>query len=126
MRNLKPSNALAISGSFFKLWLLVFAYGTGTTLIAQVQSPIPTPVIPAHMSIQHWDNHWFVWLPTHPIYEAVEVMSNDAPNEQPLVWVFFTERDGAKTQIHYYNDQAQVRAHPGSFYRQMCGAINCI
>lgn len=119
MRNLIPSNALAISGCFFKLWLLVFAYGTSITLTAQVRSPIPTPVIPVHTSMQHWDNHWFVWLPKHPVYEAVEVMSNDAPNGQPLVWVFFTERAGTKTQIHYYNDHAQVRAHPGSFYRQM-------
>jgi hypothetical protein len=44
-------------------------------------------------------------LPGDPVYEAVEVMAAErGPDTAPLVWVFFTERDGAKRQIHYYND----------------------
>jgi len=49
-----------------------------------------------------------------PIYEAVEVMSNergaDAP---PLVVVFFTERAVPKRQVHYFND---TRRHLSGYH----------
>jgi hypothetical protein len=64
-----------------------------------------TNMLPIISTFRHWDHHWYIWLPRDPIYEAVEVMSNergaDAP---PLVWVFFTERAVPKRQVHYFND----------------------
>jgi hypothetical protein len=63
------------------------------------------PLVPLVSSLYHWDHHWYIWLPGDPVYEAVEVMAAErGPDTVPLVWVFFTERDGPKRQIHYYND----------------------
>jgi hypothetical protein len=64
-----------------------------------------TPLVPLISDLHHWDHHWYIWLPGDPVYEAVEVMAaKRGPDTAPLVWVFFTERDGFKRQIHYYND----------------------
>ncbi len=70
--------------------------------------------------LSHWDHHWFVWLPRHPVYESIEIMSRDAP-EHPLklVWVFFTERDGPKRQVHYLNNLDVVTRLGGSLYRDI-------
>lgn len=69
--------------------------------------------VPFVTSLHHWDHHWFTWLPRHPLYESLEVMSTEPPNgAKPLVWAFFTERAGAKHQVHYLNDE-QVAAHWG-------------
>jgi len=66
-----------------------------------------TPLVPIISGFRHWDHHWYFWLPGDPVYEAVEVMADARGlNAVPLVWVFFTERDGAKRQIHFYSDAA--------------------
>lgn len=68
------------------------------------------PLVPIVSFLQHWDHHWYVWLPSDPAYEAVEIMAAErGPNRPPLLWVFFTERAVPKRQINYYND-AQVAA----------------
>lgn len=64
-----------------------------------------TPLVPIVSGLEHWAHHWYIWLPGDPAYEAVEVMAAErGPGAVPLVWVFFTERDGPKRQIQYYND----------------------
>ena len=45
----------------------------GSVAPANATAPI-VPLVTAH---HHWDHHWFVWLPRHPVYESVEVMSID-------------------------------------------------
>lgn len=71
----------------------------------------PAPLIPLNTVLTHWDHHWFVWMPAHPTYESIEVMSNDAgAGETPLVWVFLTERAGQKRQVHYISDKAAAWA----------------
>ena len=73
------------------------------------------PLIGPPTSLSHFDNHWYMWLPRHPTYEAVEVMSKDRPIGGPLVWVFFTERAGPKRQDHFYNDQTYAAQRGGRF-----------
>jgi len=41
------------------------------------------PLVPLTSRFAHWDHHWFVWLPRHRVYEAVEVASMDTP-EHPV------------------------------------------
>jgi hypothetical protein len=74
----------------------------GTSPMAAVATE--TPLVPLVSSLYHWDHHWYIWLPGDPVYEAVEVMAAERDNTVPLAWVFFTERDGPKRQVHYYND----------------------
>ena len=58
------------------------------------------PVVPLVTAHRYWDHHWFVWLPRHPVYESVEVMSiESAGGHCRAVWVFFTEREGGKHQF---------------------------
>ena len=76
------------------------------------------PVVPLATAHHHWDHHWFVWLPRHPVYESVEVMSIDsAGGFYRAVWVFFTERHGGKRQVHFFDDRQIVEGFPGSHYR---------
>ena len=76
------------------------------------------PVVPLVTTHHHWDHHWFVWLPRHPVYEAVEVMSiESAGGFFRAVWVFFTERHGGKRQVHFFDDRQIVERFPGSHYR---------
>ena len=83
-----------------------------------------TPLVPIVSSFHHWDHHWYIWLPGDPVYEAVEVMSRDrGPGAPPLVWVFFTERDGVKRQVHYFNDRRVAMAIGGQ-YRDIAFAMN--
>ncbi len=64
-----------------------------------------------------------MWLPGDPVYEAVEVMAAErGPNTAPLVWVFFTERDGPKRQTHYYNDP-KIAAATGAQTRDIAFAM---
>ena len=75
-------------------------------------------VVPLVTFHQHWDHHWFVWLPRHPVYESVEVMSIDsAGGYYRAVWVFFTERHGGKRQVHFLDDRQSVEHFPGSHFR---------
>ena len=76
------------------------------------------PVVPLVTAHHHWDHHWFVWLPRHPVYESVEVMSIDsAGGFYRAVWGFFTERHGGKRQVHFFDDRQIVEGFPGSHYR---------
>ena len=68
------------------------------------------PLVPLLSFLQHWDHHWYAWLPGDPVYEAVEVMATERSGQEPLVWVFFTERAPPKNQINYYNDMAASKA----------------
>jgi hypothetical protein len=78
-----------------------------------------TPLVPIISMFHHWDHHWYLWLPGDPVYEAVEVMAAErAPNTSPLVWVFFTERDGPKHQVHYLND-SRLAAATGAVSRDI-------
>ena len=76
------------------------------------------PVVPLVTTHHYWDHHWFVWLPRHPVYESAEIMTIDTV-EIPYraVWVFFTERDGGKRQIHFFDDRRIVESFAGSHYR---------
>lgn len=78
----------------------------------------PEPLIPINTTFNHWDHHWFVWLPKHPTYECIEVMSRETESgKTPAVWVFLTERAGQKRQVHYLNDKAL--AWPGTIVRDI-------
>lgn len=69
------------------------------------------PPVPFDTEFHYWNNHWYVWLPGHAVYEAVEVMSTAAlETAKPLVWVFFTERALPKRQHHYVNNAAVAAA----------------
>ena len=77
---------------------------------------MPDPLVPFSTIIDHWDHHWFLWLPRHPVYEAVEVASRDPDRDgRVAVWVWFTERAGAKHQIHYRNDRHLARFVGGNY-----------
>jgi hypothetical protein len=70
------------------------------------ESAMSYPLVPFSTVVEAWDHHWFLWLPHHPVYESVEVASREAdPDGHVAVWVWFTERAGAKRQIHYRNDR---------------------
>ena len=76
------------------------------------------PVVPLVSAHHHWDHHWFVWMPRHPVYESAEIMSIDAAgNPYRAVWVFFTERHGGKRQVHFFDDRQIVEGFDGSHYR---------
>jgi hypothetical protein len=78
-----------------------------------------TPLVPIVSTLHHWDHHWYIWLPGDPVFEAVEVMSRErATGTPPLVWVFFTERDGPKHQVHYVNDD-RIAAATGWDFRSI-------
>lgn len=79
-----------------------------------------TPAVPMISYHHHFDHHWYVWLPRHPTYEAVEVMTIDAPyNPYRLVWVFFTERDGEKRQHHFMDDPRIAEGTDYFHYRKI-------
>ncbi len=79
-----------------------------------------TPAVPLISEHHHFDHHWYVWLPRHPTYEALEVMSIDTPsNPYRLVWVFFTEREGAKRQYHFMDDRRIAEGVDDFHYRQI-------
>ena len=81
---------------------------------------LATPAIPLISHHVHFDHQWYVWLPRHPTYEAVEVMSVDAPfNPYRLVWVIFTERDGEKRQHHFMDDRRIAEGGEDFHYREI-------
>ena len=84
------------------------------------QASAATPVAPLVTAHHHWDHHWFVWLPRHPVYESVEVMSIESTGGYyRAVWVFFTERHGGKRQVHFFDDPQIVEHFPGSHFRSI-------
>ena len=79
-----------------------------------------TPAIPLISYNHNFDHHWYVWLPRHPTYKAVEVMTIDAPHTPyRLVWVFFTEREGAKRQHHFMDDPLIAQGTDYFHYREI-------
>ena len=81
---------------------------------------VSSPAVPLTSHHVHFDHHWYVWLPRHPTYEAVEVMSVDAPhNPYKLVWVIFTERDGEKRQHHFIDDRRITEYVDDFHYREI-------
>ena len=75
------------------------------------------PLVPFFTVVDAWDHHWFLWLPHHPVYEAVEVASREPDRDgRVAVWVWFTERAGSKRQIHYRNDP-QLAGFVGGTFR---------
>jgi hypothetical protein len=88
------------------LKFIVIIIGTALASMAATAAPL----VPIVSFLQHWAHHWYAWLPSDPVYEAVEIMAAErGPNSPPLLWVFFTERAAPKHQINYYND-AQIAA----------------
>ena len=86
--------------------LVAFSSPTGLRSAAAQpeETSMPQPLVPLSRIVDHWDHHWFLWLPRHPTYEAVEVASREPDRDgRAAVWVWFTERDGVKRQIHYRN-----------------------
>jgi hypothetical protein len=81
------------------------------------EAAMPHPLVPFFTIVDPWDHHWFLWLPHHPVYEAVEVASREPDRDgRVAVWVWFTERAGSKRQIHYRNDP-QLATFVGGTYR---------
>ena len=95
---------------------IVVGLSVATGAIARVNAEAPTiPLVTTH---DYWDHHWFIWLPRHPVYESVDIMSIDATgNPYRAVWVFFTERAGDKRQDHFFDDRQIVESFAGSHYR---------
>jgi hypothetical protein len=89
-------------------------------LIATIPTPASAerPLIPINTNFSYWDHHWIMWTPQHPTYEAIEAMTFESPGDPSsrLIRVFFTERDGSKKQVHYFNDQAIVKTWRGEAY----------
>jgi hypothetical protein len=73
-------------------------------LAGSEESAMTYPLVPFSTVVDSWDHHWFLWLPRHPVYESVEVASREPDRDGRVdVWVWFTERAGAKRQTHYRN-----------------------
>jgi len=105
----------ALKGLAAALWLMI------ATLLSSAAAE--APLVPLVSGLHHWDHHWYIWLPGDSVYEAVEVMAAErGPNAAPLVWVFFTERDGPKRQTHYFNDP-KVAAATGAQARDIAFAM---
>jgi hypothetical protein len=99
----------------------VLACSTPLALGAAIARPEETamlyPLVPFSTVVDGWDHHWFLWLPLHPVYESVEVASREPDRDGRVdVWVWFTERAGAKRQIHYRNS-ALLAGFVGGQYR---------
>ena len=80
------------------------------TIVLAPLTALAKPLVPILSFLQHWDHHWYVWLPGDSLYEAVAVMATECGPQGPLVWVFFTERAPPKNQANYYNDATAVAA----------------
>ena len=83
-------------------------------------APAFAPSLPLVSYHHYFDHQWYVWLPRHPTYEAVEVMSIDAPhNPYRLFWVIFTEREGEKRQHHFIDDRRITEYVDNFHYREI-------
>jgi hypothetical protein len=89
----------------------------GTAAAKPGEPAVSYPLVPFSTIVDVWDHHWFLWLPHHPVYEAVEVASREPDRDgRVAVWTWFTERTGSKRQIHYRND-ARLATLVGGNYR---------
>jgi len=98
------------------IWFVRIILGISALALASMTATA-TPLVPTVSFLQHWDHHWYVWLPGDPLYEAVEIMAAArGPGRPPWLWVFFTERAVPKHQSNYYNDAqfAAARAAAGT------------
>ncbi len=78
------------------------------------------PAVPLTSYHYTFDHQWYVWLPRHPTYEAVEVMAVDTPsNPYRLVWVIFTEREEKKRQHHFIDDRWITEYVDNFHYREI-------
>lgn len=87
-----------------------------------LQTNAQEPLIPINTNFSHWDHHWIMWTPQHPVYEAIEAMTVDNPKspESKLIRIFFTERAGSKKQVYYFSDPAVARTWQGeAYYREI-------
>ncbi len=76
-----------------------------------------TVIIPLVSTFFHWDEHWFVGLPGHPLYKSLEVMIRGRGG-RGVVCACFTRREGSQSQICYVNDERLAAHWPGeAFYR---------
>lgn len=74
-------------------------------------APRVPPPLPLVLRYTQWDHHFLQWLPSHPRYEAVEVLAKERPGGN-VVWFFLTDRDapaGSKHQTHYVDDPRLAR-----------------
>lgn len=98
-------------------FLFIFVVLLTVPLFAQTH-----PIIPVNTNFYHWNHHWFLWTPAHPVYESIEVTTQDNPDNPnyKLVWAFFTERAGKKKQVHYFNDPQVAKSWRGeAYYREI-------
>jgi len=62
---------------------LTFGLIVSGTIFASMTATA-APLVPIVSFLQHWDHHWYVWLPSDPVYEAVEIMAAERdPNRPP-------------------------------------------
>ena len=62
-----PATSLLRAAAASVLGLLPGVIGL-SCLIGQVApAGAATPVVPLVTAHHHWDHHWFVWLPRHPV-----------------------------------------------------------
>lgn len=77
----------------------------GPAGITRAAVPGPLPLLPLNTNFSFWEHHWIHWLPDHPRYEAIEVaLGGMLPAGERLVRLWFTEREGGKRQLYYFND----------------------
>ena len=113
-----PATSLLQAAAACVLGLLPGVVGWSCLIGHVAPAGAAAPVVPLVTAHDHWDHHWFVWLPRHPVFESVEVMSIDSAGGYfQAVWVFFTERDGDKRQVHFFDDRQLVEHFPGSHFR---------
>jgi hypothetical protein len=100
--------------------LVLWAFPIVRSIAAESGKPAMLhPLVPFTTVMEHWDHHWFLWLPNHAVFESVEIASRETDSSgRTAVWVWFTERAGAKRQIHYRND-AQLARFVAGLYRQI-------
>src|SRR5436305_384171 len=115
-----------LSGVMLLVAAVVFA-GSPLPMLpatASEEATMTHPLVPFSTVVDHWDHHWFLWLPHHPVYEAVEIASREPDHDgRVAVWVWFTERAGARRQIHYRSDR-QLAALVSGSYRPIDYAIS--
>jgi hypothetical protein len=88
------------------------------------ESAMTYPLVPFSTVVDCWDHHWFLWLPLHLVYESVEVASREPDRDARVdIWVWFTERAGAKRQIHYRNS-VQLASFVGGHCRPISFQIS--
>jgi hypothetical protein len=99
MRKNKRLRMVYATGAAFMISAAMLVCGAAFPAHGQTQS-----LLPINSNFSFWDHHWIMWIPQHPVYEAVEVLSLDDPRDarNRLIRIFFTERGGK--QVQYFSD----------------------